>query len=139
MCVCLSVRLFTEGSHLTTIMRSLVSHRSHGFLWTYIQTCSLGKIKEVCNWGRGSAYSREEGVCIQWGWADPSELGKRAVRILLECFLVMLRDRTWWNFCYLIFLFLVLHLPTPACRYSPAGRPRRPACPSPGRCAVRYS
>ena len=45
---------------------------------------------------RGGSVSKEEGVCIQWGWADPpsppSSAGTRKAggRILLECFLVLI-------------------------------------------------
>ena len=69
----------------------------------HIQTCSYGEIQGVCIRGEGGSASG--GVALHTGG-----LGMRAVRILLECFLVMSRVRTWWNFRYFIFLFLVLHL-----------------------------
>ena len=46
-------------------------------------------------WIQGGSVSKEEGVCIQWGWVDPpsppSSAGTRKAggRILLECFLVV--------------------------------------------------
>ena len=50
------------------------------------ESVSRGVYRIVCIWG---SLHLGKGVCIQRGWTDPPEVGKQAVGILLECFLVL--------------------------------------------------
>ena len=103
-----------------------------GSLWTYSNLFLW--------WDPGGMHKGGRGVCIRGSgsaYRGVGNAGGTHPTGMLPCYV------TWSHLVEFpllhFFYFWCYTCLTSACLYSPAGRPRRRAYPSPERCAVRYS